>query len=434
MAIVGGGFVGLWTALRIKQCDPATDVVVLEQDICGGGASGRNGGMVLSWWPKIASLVALCGEEEAHWLVRASESAIDDLQEFCEAQGIDCGLRKGGLLWTATTPAQIDSWKSVVDISERLGASVFQRLDPSEVARRTGSETHIDGVFDRQAATLQPASLVRGLRRVAIELGVRIFEGTQMTGFSRERPVKIRCGGKGLLTAEKLVIATNAWAAGLPELKRSLVVVSSDIVVTAPVPGLLEEIGWCDDEGITDSQMMVNYYRTTSDGRVVFGKGTAGLPFANRIGEDLDYSPKRCATVASEFRRSYPQLAGVPIEYGWGGAIDRTANSLPVFGHLGGRDHILYGVGWSGNGVGPSLLGGRILASLALGLRDDWSQNRLVNRPHDRFPPEPIRYLGGHLVRRAVHKKDTAEIEGRSPGFVSSTLAKFAPAGLEDKS
>ncbi len=434
MAIVGGGFVGLWTAVRIKQRDPATDVVVLEQDICGGGASGRNGGMALSWWPKIASLVDLCGEEEALWLVRASEAAIDELQAFCKEHNIDCGLRHGGLLWTATTPAQIDAWKSVVETSERLGAHVFQHLEPSEVAQRTGSAVHIDGIFDPQAATLQPAALVRGLRRVAIELGVRIFEGTRMTSFGRERPVAIQCEGGGVLTAEKLVVAMNAWAAGLPELRRSLVVVSSDIVATAPVPDRLADIGWLGAEGITDSQVMVNYYRTTPDGRVVFGKGTAGLPFANRIGEDMDYSPQRSASVSSELRRSYPQLAGVPIEYGWGGPIDRTANSLPIFGHLGGRSHIVYGVGWSGNGVGPSLVGSRILASLALGLQDEWSQTRLVDRPHERFPPEPIRYLGGQLVRRAVLSKETAEIEGRSPGFLASQLAKLAPAGLEDKS
>jgi putative aminophosphonate oxidoreductase len=433
VAIAGGGFVGLWSAIRIKQADPACDVVLLEQDICGGGASGRNGGMVLSWWPKLASLVSLCGDEEAVRLGRASEDAIDELRSFCEAHQIDCDFRRGGLLWTATTSAQTGAWDAVVALTQRLRVDAFERLEPAEVARRSGSTTHLAGVFEPRAATVQPAALARGLRRVALELGVRIFEHTRVTGFTRERPLAIRTDSGGLLAAEKLIVATNAWAANLPELRRSLVVVSSDIVATAPIPDRLSEIGWDGGEGITDSQMMVNYYRTTRDGRVAFGKGTAGLAYRARINTDFDRSAPRSAMVTAEFRRAYPNLAGVPIEHDWGGPIDRTTNSVPILGHLGGRDHILFGVGWSGNGVGPSVVGGKVLASLALGRRDDWSQTPLIDRAWDRFPPEPVRYLGGHAVREAVIRKERAERSGRPPSQIALRLAKLAPAGLEDK-
>jgi glycine/D-amino acid oxidase-like deaminating enzyme len=228
-------------------------------------------------------------------------------------------------------------------------------------------------------------------------------------------------------------VAMNAWAAALPELRRSLIVVSSDIVATAPIPERLDEIGWTGGEGITDSQMMVNYYRTTHDGRIAFGKGTAALPYAGRIGRDFDQSRRRTELVIGEFRRSYPALADVAIEYDWGGPIDRTANSVPILGHLGGRGHILYGVGWSGNGVGPSLVGSRILASLALDIDDEWHRTKLVDRPHRRFPPEPLRYLGGQLVRRAVIRKEAAERAGRPPGRLAVQLSQLAPAGLEDK-
>jgi putative aminophosphonate oxidoreductase len=433
VAIAGGGFVGLWSAIRIKEADPGCDVVVLEQDICGGGASGRNGGMVLSWWPKLASLVSLCGDEEALRLGRASEIAIEELRGFCEVHGIDCDFRRGGLLWTATTPAQTGAWDAVVSLTQRLGVDAFERLGPAEVARRSGSPTHLAGVFERQAATVQPAALARGLRRVALELGVRIFEHTRVTGFTRERPLAIRTDSGGLLAAEKLIVAMNAWAANLPELRGSLVVVSSDIVATAPIPERLREIGWEGGEGITDSQMMVNYYRTTRDGRIAFGKGTASLPFGGRITADFDRNRRRSAMVSAEFRRAYPSLADVPIEHTWGGPIDRTTNSVPILGHLGGRDHIVYGVGWSGNGVGPSVVGGRVLASLALGRRDEWSQSRLIDRAWQRFPPEPLRYLGGRAVREAVIRKERAERSGRQPSQIAVRLAKLAPAGLEDK-
>jgi glycine/D-amino acid oxidase-like deaminating enzyme len=228
-------------------------------------------------------------------------------------------------------------------------------------------------------------------------------------------------------------VAINSWAAALPELRRSLVVVSSDIVVTAAVPDRLHELGWDGGEGITDSQMMVNYYRTTGDGRIAFGKGTAAVAYGGRIGARFDRSPARTAMVTAELRRTYPALGDVPVEYDWGGPIDRTPNSVPIFGHLGGREHIIYGVGWSGNGVGPSLVGSRILAGLALELDDEWSRTRLVDHPHLGFPPEPIRFLGAQLVRRAVISQERAQRERRSPRALATRVARLAPAGLEDK-
>ena len=164
---------------------------------------------------------------------------------------------------------------------------------------------------------------MRGLRRVALERGVRIFEHTPATRFTRERPLDIETPG-GTLRAEKLVVATNAWAGALPELRRALVVVSSDIVATPPIPDRLAEIGWTGGEGITDSQMMVAYYRTTDDGRIAFGKGTAGVTYGGRIGDRFDRDQARSAMTAADFRRNYPALADVPIAHDWGGPIDRT--------------------------------------------------------------------------------------------------------------
>lgn len=121
------------------------------------------------------------------------------------------------------------------------------------------------------------------------------------------------------------------------------------------------------------------------------------------------------------------------MEYDWSGPIDRTPTSVPILGHLGGREHILYGVGWSGNGVGPSLVGSRILSSLALGIADEWSTSALIDRRQERFPPEPLRYFGGRIVRRAVIGKEAAERAGRRPRWLAVEAAKLAPAGLEDK-
>jgi putative aminophosphonate oxidoreductase len=432
VAIVGGGYVGLWTAIDIKRLDPSCEVTIVERDICGGGASGRNGGFVLSWWPKLSSLVAACGEDDALRVALDSERAIEEIRTFCDAHAIDARFRRSGWLWTATSSAQLGAWEPVVALCERLGVDVFRRLSPEEVAGRAGSAVHRAGVLDPTAATVQPAALARGLRRVALESGVKIFEHTRVERFSRRRPVVLRTA-QGTLRADKLVIATNAWAAGVRELSRSIVAITSDMVMTAPAPERLAAIGWTGGECVTDSQTMVDYYQATADGRVAFGKGGWGIAYGGRVGPRFDRDAARARLVEADFRRYYPGLRDVPITHDWCGPIDRTPNSLPLLGRLAGLDHIVYGVGWSGNGVGPSVVGGKVLASLALGRRDEWSAYPLVERSAGRFPPEPIRFLGAHVVRTAVARKERAEIEDRKPSPLAVWLARLAPAGLEDK-
>jgi len=432
VAIVGGGYVGLWTALTIKRLEPSCDVVVLERDICGGGASGRNGGFVLDWWPKLSSLVALLGREDALAVARGSEAAIAEIRAFGEAHGVDARFRQSGWLWTATSDAQRGAWESVLRLCESLGVEPFRRLPPSEVVARSGSPAHREGVFAPHAATVQPALLARGLRRAALSAGVRIHERTRVRGFDRGSPVRVRAG-RGVLRAGRLVLATNAWAAAIPELSRAIVAITSDMIVTAPAPERLSAIGWTGGEAITDSQTMVDYYHATREGRVAFGKGGWGIAFGGRIGPDFDRNRRRASLVEADFRRTYPSLAGVPVTHDWCGPIDRTPDSLPRLGRLAGRPHILYGVGWSGNGVGPSVVGGKILASLALGRDDDWARHPLVDRGGARFPPEPVRFLGAHVVRGAVARKERAEMRGGKPSWLDRRLSGLAPKGLEDK-
>ena len=433
IAIIGGGYVGLWTAIQIVEKSPESKVVILEKDICGGGASGRNGGFVMSWWPKISSLIASCGQSEAVRLATASADAIEEIGEFCEAHGIDAHYQQKGWLWTATTEVQLDAWEGVIDGCERLGQRVFQHLASGEIKVRTGSKMHLAGVLDPRAATVQPARLVRGLRRVALEQGIRIFENTPVTAFDRQQPVTLNTP-HGRVTADRVVIANNVWAAAIPELSRYIVPVTSTIVITEAVPERLQEIGWRGGEAITDSQLMVDYYRTTRDGRIAFGKGTGALAFGTKIGQRFDFDDMDAEATEADFRRVYPMLRDVKIEHSWSGPIDRTYDSLPLFGALPKADHIVYGIGWSGNGVGPSRIGGRILSSLALGLKDEWSQCGLVERKPRRFPPEPFRYIGGNVVRSAVARKEKAEAAGEKPSKLDVTLACLAPAGLEDKS
>jgi len=424
IAIIGGGYVGLWTAIQIKQRSPATDVVVLEQGICGGGASGRNGGFVLTWWPKIDTLVQLCGEAEGVRLAAASERAIEEISAFCVAEQIDAHFARGGWIWSATNRAQEGAWDTVLRTCERLGVSPFAQVDMS----RTGSSVHRVGIIEASNATVHPAALARGLMRAALSRGVRIYEGTRVAAFTRHQPIEIRTDTGHGVRAEKMVLATGAWASSVRELARKMVVVSSDIVATEPIPERLRSIGWTDGSAITDAQLRVHYYRTTGDGRIVFGKGGGALAFAGTIGRGFDRDPWRAMEVARDFARTYPTLSGVKITHDWSGAVERTPNALPLIGRLGrSRPHIVHGVGWSGHGVGPSYLGAKMLASLALGIRDEWSEAGIVDQPMGAFPPEPVRYLGGMLVRSAVTRKEYAEWDDRTPAFWDVALSNLAP-------
>jgi putative aminophosphonate oxidoreductase len=427
VCIVGGGYTGLWTALAIKRLEPGCDVALVEADICGGGASGRNGGFCTSWWSKLPTLVGLCGEDEGMRLARASAAAIDEIEEFCRAHAIDARMRRSGWLWVATAPAQMGTWEPSVAACERRGVDAFVRLTPDELHRRIDQPTHLGGVWEPGTATVHPAALARGLRRVALEQGVRIFEGSPMRRLRRGRPAEVRTQS-GRVTADAVVLALNAWAAAVPELRRSLIAVSSDVVATRPAPEILERIGWTGGEAIADGRQRVDYYHATADGRIVFGKGGGAIAFAGRIDGGFNHDEHRAADVAAQLRRLLPAAAEAVVTHSWAGPVARTADGLPAFGWL--SDGVAFGAGYSGNGVGPSHVGGRILASLALRRDDEWSASGLVRRPPQAFPPEPLRYLGGLAVRAAVTRQEAAEDVGVSPGRATRLLAGFAPAGF----
>jgi putative aminophosphonate oxidoreductase len=428
VCIVGGGYTGLWTALRIKELQPDASVVLLEADICGGGPSGRNGGFALSWWPKIETLQKRLGKEESLRLVTASEAAIAEIGEFCAREGVDAHFHQGGWLWTATSPAQVGSWEGAIAAAEAYGEHPFELLSAEEVQARTGSPVHLGAAYEKTAATVQPALLARGLRRVALERGVRIHERTAMIALDRKAGVVGT--PSGAVRAGAVVLALNAWAIKIRELSRALVAVASDMVATAPMPDRLAESGWAGGEAISNCRLMVHYYRTTKDGRVAFGRGGGRLAFGGRVNSNFDYSADQTEELKADLVRLVPSGEGVPVTNAWGGPIDRTTDGLPFSGRLRGRIPIVYGAGYSGNGVAPSLTFAKILASSALGLADEWSGAGLNRGVPSRFPPEPVRFLGGLVVREAVRRKEGREDRGLSCDPVTGAVAGLAPQGF----
>lgn len=430
VCIVGGGLTGLWTALQISGIEPSIRVGVVEADICGAGASGANGGFAMTWWPKFATLKKLMSTDDALRIAAASEEAVVQTGRFCETNGIDADFMPTGWLWTATNSSQMGSWDDTIDTLASAGASPFRALAKEEVREMSGSERHLGGVFEAGVATVQPAALVRGLRAAALAAGVSIWEKTPMLNYElTPRGVTVRVPGATIATSQ-LVLATNAWLARYPEIRRHLLVLGSDVIATASAPEQLASVGWTPGLAISDSRRLVHYYRPTKDGRVVFGKGGGRIGFRDHMNRSTWATALRGPEVIDQFRRTYPKLDGVAITNTWSGAVDYSSDSMPFFGRLAGSPRVHFGVGFSGNGVGPSYIGGKILASLALERDDEWGTSPMIRTPATRLPPEPLRAIGGWVVRAAMRSKEAAEDQEKQPSALVRRLTPLDPTSF----
>jgi glycine/D-amino acid oxidase-like deaminating enzyme len=423
VCIVGGGYTGLWTALALKGREPALRVALLEAETCGAGPSGRNGGFLHGYWASLADLLPLLGSERAVELARAGERIIPAVRAFCDARGKDIWLEESGMLMVSTAPAQDAVVEQAVAAAATVGAAEQAvPLDENEVAARVRSPVFRRGVFFPECATVQPARLVRALREAVVGAGVSVYEQTRAT---KIRPGEVAASG-GRVRSPEIVVAINAAATGWRPVARHVTNFGSYVVLTEPVPGLLEEIGWTGGEAIVDGRMFLHYFRTTQDGRVLMGSGSGPIGFRGNLDGRFTSDHATAARAEHGLRRLLPGLAGTRIERAWGGPIDVSADHLPFFGTVAGR-RIHYGLGYSGHGVGPSWLGGQILASLALRLEDEWTALPLATRRLPSLPPEPLKRVGGGLVRSAILACERAEEEGRRaplPARVGAALPR----------
>jgi glycine/D-amino acid oxidase-like deaminating enzyme len=418
VAVVGGGYTGLWTALALRERDPSLRVAVLEARRVGEGPSGRNGGFLHGYWSSLTTLRAVLGDDGALRVARASDRIVPAVRAFVESRGEDVWLREGGLLEVAATASEDEAVTRAVETARELGvADEAVPLDADGVRSRIASPRFRRGVLFRDGATVQPARLALALKRAAVDAGVDLFEGSPAT---RVEPGAIETPS-GRVRAAEIVLALNAWATGWPLAGRQTTFASA-VVLTEPVPQLLADIGWTGGEAVIDGRMFLHYFRTTPDGRVLMGSGSGRLEPGGRVGAGvLDDVPAQARAHAG-LRALLPALAGARIEARWSGPIDVSADRLPRFGPVAGT-RIHYGAGYSGNGVGPSWLGGQILASLALGAADEWTSLPLVGRRERRLPPEPFRYVGGRVVRWGTLASEEADGAGRKPPAVAGAAA-----------
>jgi glycine/D-amino acid oxidase-like deaminating enzyme len=397
VAVVGGGYCGLWTALALRERAPELRVVLVEAERCGHGPSGRNGGFLHGYWSMLGWLRRVLGDERALTVARAGDAIIPVVRTL----GEDVWLHEAGMLEVATTDEQEDALRAAVEDARELGVpEEAVPLTREEVAERCRSPRFRSGVLFRECATVQPARLARALRRKALASGVEIHEYTP-ANHVRDGLVDTP---RASVRARDVVVATNAAHARSGPLARRLAAFRSYIVLTEPVPELLEELGWTRGEAIADGRMFLHYFRTTNDGRVAMG--SAGGTYRH---------------AARGLRLLLPALARAGITHHWGGPIDVSADRLPTVGSLGRVHHA---AGFTGNGVGPSWLAAQSLASLVLREDDAWSRLPLVARDVPKLPPRPFKEVGGRVVSSAVIRIEEAEEEGRRP----SPLARLAAA------
>jgi glycine/D-amino acid oxidase-like deaminating enzyme len=396
---------------------------VLEADECGRGPSGRNGGFLHGYWSHLPRLRERFGDAGALAVARASEAIVPGVRAFCEREGADVWLREAGMLRVSAAPAQDGSVEDEVVAAKELGVSEEAvPLTREELADRIRSPRFRQGVFLRDGATVQPARLALSLRRKALAT-VRLHERSRVTSIEDGR-VETELGR---VRARDVVVAVNAAAAGWKPLRRRLTVFGSYVVLTEPVPELLERIGWTGGEAVFDGRMFLHYFRTTRDGRVLMGSGSGPIGFGGKIDRRFMEDEPTVARAERGLRKLLPDLADAKVTHAWGGPIDVSSDHLPFFGTVPGT-RLHYGAGYSGHGVGPSWLGGQILARLALGIDDELTRLPFVTRRVPKLPPEPIRRLGGGLVRASIMACEEAEEEGRRgplPARVGAALPRL---------
>ena len=414
LAVVGGGFTGLWAALQAKEADPGRDVVLLEGRRIAWAGTGRNGGFCA------ASLTHGLGNGQDRFpgelatLERLGRRNLDEIEKTVGRYSIDCDFARNGELSVATAPWQADGLRETAATGDRLGLGGSLRLlDAAEVRAELNSPAYLAGLWDTDGcATLDPARLAWGLRQACLDAGVRICEGTPVRSLAREAGTS---GGLALTTpagsvrADRVALATGTFAPLLRRLRYYLIPVYDYVLMTEPLTTTqLASVGWRHRQGVGDSGNQFHYYRLTADNRVLWGGYDAIYYYGGRITAANDQRPATFTRLAEHFFQTFPQLDGVRFSHKWGGVIDTCSRFCAFFGTAHGGK-VAYAAGYTGLGVGASRFGGRVLLDLLGGEPTELTELEMVRTRPVPFPPEPLRSAGVQLTRWSLARADQHE-------------------------
>jgi glycine/D-amino acid oxidase-like deaminating enzyme len=411
LAVVGGGYTGLWTALLAKEADPARDIVLLEARRPAWAGSGRNGGFCS------ASLTHGLGNglerfpAELPALHRLGLRNLAEIGQAVARYGIGCDFMPAGELAVATDRWQVDALRENAVAARALGADV-RLLDEAGVRAEVNSPTYLGGLWDTGGcATVDPARLAWGLRRACLQAGVRIYEHTPVTSIGdepglpgRERLALATPGG--VVLARRVALGTGAFSPLLRRLRHYLVPVYDYALMTEPLSGeQLASIGWQRRQGVGDAANQFHYYRLTSDNRILWGGYDAVYHYGGRIAAALDQRPATFALLARHFFETFPQLDGLSFTHAWGGVIDTCSRFCAFFG-TARQGRLAYAAGYTGLGVGASRFGASVVLDLLAGEPTELTELELVRTRPVPFPPEPLRSAGIQLTRWSLARAD----------------------------
>jgi glycine/D-amino acid oxidase-like deaminating enzyme len=422
LCIVGGGFTGLWAALHAKRDDPARDVVVLESETCGFGASGRNGGFALcSLTHGLENGLARFPDEAAE-LERLGRENFDELIADVQRLGIECELEQTGDLLALLHASQQGELEESAALYRRFGHDV-EVLDEQAMQREVASPVYRGGLWDRTGSALvHPGKLALGLRTAALAAGVRLYEHSAASDLREHAGGIELTTAQGRMRARRAILATSAFPPLVHALRHYVAPVYDYALVTEPLtPAQRSAIGWQRRQGIGDAANQFHYTRLTADDRILFGGFDAIYRMGGPVSPRLDDHDATFARLSQHFFTTFPQLAGVRFTHRWGGAID-TCSRFCVFFGSSHHGRVSYAMGYTGLGVVSTRFGARVALDLVDGRSTAATRLRFVQRKPVPYPPEPLRALG---IRLTVNRLAAADRNGGRRGLWLQTLDRL---------
>lgn len=412
VAVIGGGYTGLCTALEFKRDNPGSTIAVLEAAVVGFGASGRNGGFSMTLFglePEITKL--RWGRQRTIDAHRYAQRAVAGVKRLIEENSLDSDYRHTGMLRVSYTPSQLKRLEGTLRLMQELGIDddlSFRTADQLRHEFRT--DRYVGALCERETGILNPCKHVRELKRLAVQAGVLVYERTPVDRVEQS-PGKVRLHANGgVVTAGKLVLATNAYSSalrGLPQLRSRQTPMWTFQVVTAPLSAAQwDSLGWSGRESFEDNRQLVHYFRPTVDGRITMGGGDVTAPGRGHF--DHDFAPHIWRHCERHLKWIFPQLRNVPIDYRWGGPVSVNVDMTPEIGFIG-DDRVIYSMGCIGHGVSLAHLNGRLIADLLSERKSDLTDFWIVNRKAIRWPPEPLSFIGRHAIHRVLQLWDRLE-------------------------
>jgi glycine/D-amino acid oxidase-like deaminating enzyme len=413
VAIVGGGFTGLWTAYYLATADPGLRIAVLEAEYAGFGASGRNGGWCSALFPKsVSALARRHGRGPALAMYAALRDTVDEVGRVAAAEGIDCHYAKGGTVVLARSAAQLARARSEVAEAGEFGLDLTL-LSATEASARCGASNVVGGTYTPDCAAIHPARLAQGLASAVERLGVTIYEGTRVAELPAGRVVT----PQGTVRADVVVRATEGYTPALAGHRRALAPVYSLMLATEPLPAAFwDRVGLGRRETFSDHRHLIIYGQRTADDRLAFGGRGAPYHFGSRVKASYDHEP----AVFAALRATLTELFGeVPVASEWGGPLGIPRDWMPS---VGLHDGVAWAGGYVGDGVAATNLAGRTLRDLILGTGSDLVHLPWVGHRSRAWEPEPLRWLGVNAGLKVMTAADVEEARTGRPSRLARVM------------